>query len=211
MNVWTYVIKVNSGGAPNFEGPFTTLTICKPRICRAAQRGDLVLAFNGKPLNPTEPHSVRWAGIVSEVISLKDYWIDPRFQGKKPGRPRGPHESPDNIYKPNSTGGLDQVENETHQPSHMERDVSGVNALVFSPSWYFGPAVVVLPEQFNLRMIGGRIGQRRFIIDDDTQKKLIEWLDQRDPTIPSEDRATEGKIRCVSGKDSGRTGVRPRC
>jgi hypothetical protein len=62
MRVWTYVIQVDGGGAPNFEAPSTTLTVCKPRIRKAARCGDLVLAFNGKTLNPTEPHSVRWAG-----------------------------------------------------------------------------------------------------------------------------------------------------
>jgi hypothetical protein len=105
MNVWTYVIRVDKGGAPNLEAPSTTLTVCKPRIRKAAKCGDLVLAFNGKALNPAEPDSVRWAGVVSEVIPLKDYWNDSRFEGKKPGRPRGPGESPDNIYRPTTTGG----------------------------------------------------------------------------------------------------------
>jgi hypothetical protein len=63
MYVWTYVITYDEGGAPNFEPPATTLTVCKPRIRRAAERGDVVLAFNGARLNPAEPHSVRWAGV----------------------------------------------------------------------------------------------------------------------------------------------------
>jgi Nucleotide modification associated domain 2 len=76
MKVWRYVITVDDGGAPNFEPPETTLTVCKPGIRKGAERGEFVLAFNGKPLNPREPHSVRWAGVVSDIIPLKDYWND---------------------------------------------------------------------------------------------------------------------------------------
>jgi Nucleotide modification associated domain 2 len=99
MKVWTYVITVDRGGAPNFEPPETTLTVSKSRIRRRARVGELLLAFDGATLNIIEPHSVRWAGIVSEVIPLKDYWRDSRFEGKKPGRSRGPLELPDNIYR----------------------------------------------------------------------------------------------------------------
>jgi hypothetical protein len=88
MIVWSYVITVDAGGAPNFLPPATTLTLCKPKIRQGARRGNLVIAFNGQSLHP-EPHSVRWAGLVAEVIPLGDYWNDPRFEQKKPGRLRG--------------------------------------------------------------------------------------------------------------------------
>jgi hypothetical protein len=178
MNVWTYVITVDRGGAPNFEPPWTTLTVCKPRIRKRAGPGDLVLAFNGVTLNPTEPHSVRWAGVVAEVIPLRHYWNDPRFEGKKPGRPRGPRESPDNIYRTTTAGDLEQAENTTHTRAHMTRDIGGVNALVLSPSWYYGQQLKFLPpEHFNLRMIGGRRGHRRFEINQSAWHKLKRWLD----------------------------------
>jgi hypothetical protein len=172
MMVWTYVITHDAGAAPNFDGGFTTLTVCKPRIRKSAQRGDIVLAFNGKKLNPYEPHSVRWAGIVTEVIPLNDYWDDQRFQGKKPGQSR----TPDNIYRPASDGRFKQVINNTHRPADYARDVNGLNALVLKPSWYFGPTVAVLPANLNLRMIGGRRGHRCSPINSHTWRKLEKWL-----------------------------------
>jgi hypothetical protein len=178
MDVWTYVITVDAGAAPNFDLGFTTLTVCKPRIRKSAQRGDVVLAFNGKKLNANEPHSVRWAGIVTEVIPLKDYWADRRFQGKKPGQ----SQKPDNIYCPTRSGQLEQVPNTTHRPEDYARDVSGANALVLKPSWYFGPEVAVLPANFNLRMIGGRRGHRCSRIDTHTWRKLEEWLKSNAPS-----------------------------
>lgn len=49
-----------------------------------------MLAFAGKQVNPFEPHSVVWAGIVSEKMSFADYWNDRRFAGKKPDRSKYP-------------------------------------------------------------------------------------------------------------------------
>lgn len=43
MRVHTYVIAVDSGGAPNYDAPAVTLAVCKPRIRKKARIGDLVL------------------------------------------------------------------------------------------------------------------------------------------------------------------------
>jgi hypothetical protein len=199
MDVWTYVIAYDAGAAPNFDPPSTTLTVCKPRIRKSARRGDLVLAFNAKRLNPTEPHSVRWAGVVTEIIPLNNYWKNSRFQGKKPDR----SQTPDNIYYQNSrTGELDQAKNTTHGPADRARDISGANALVLKPSWHFGPAVAVLPKTFNLRMIGGRRGHRRFPIDELTFDKLKLWLDKHVPDARSVGKLIAEDIRCSPGRRS---------
>jgi Nucleotide modification associated domain 2 len=194
MNVWTYVITHDDGGAPNFEPPWTTLTVCKPRIRKRARLGALVLAFNGARLNPTEPHSVRWAGIVSKVIPLRDCWNDPRFEGKKPGRQRGQRELPDNIYRPTTVGGLEQVENKTHTPAATARDVGGVNALVLQSSWYLGLTVATLPEHFKLRMAGGRRGERRSEISEATWHELKQWLDDNAPDISAVELPVDGAM-----------------
>jgi Nucleotide modification associated domain 2 len=189
MDVWAYVFTHDRGVAPNFEPPETTLTLCKPRIRKRAKRGDLVLAFNGATLS-CERHSVRWAGVVSEVIPFKDYWRDPRFDGKRPGRPRGPEQKPDNIYRPTDEGGFERVENDAHAPASIRRDLGGVNALILKPSWYFGGTNPILPADFNLRIVGGRIGERRKPIDEPTWRRLVQWLDKNRPNAvqPSTDR-----------------------
>src|SRR5687768_240801 len=120
MIVWTYVITYDENTAPNFEPPAATLTVCKPDIRRLADQGHLVLAFNGKRLHP-EPHSVRCAGIVSEVIPLARYWHDSRFKEKKPGNSL----TPDNIYRP-AARRLVQVPNSTHGQDSVRRDVGGL-------------------------------------------------------------------------------------
>jgi hypothetical protein len=208
VDVWTYVIRVDRGGAPNFEAPATTLTVCKPRIRKRAKVGELVLAFNGKSLNPVEPHSVCWAGIVSEVIPIADYWNDPRFDGKKPGRHRGPRELPDNIYQPTATGSLGQVRNDTHTAVDVERDLGGLNALVLQRSWYFGPTVAILPAGFGLRMIGGRRGERHSQIDEHTWHDLKRWLDDNLPAARRFDAKANSADRCSPVRRSPKVAVR---
>jgi Nucleotide modification associated domain 2 len=105
VRVFSYVMVVDDGGAPNFEAPFTTLAVCKPRIRLSAQPGDLVIGFSGQPLS-SEPNAVRWAGIVCERLPFADYWNDARFENKKPGIAG----MPDNFYQPVRSE-LVQVEN----------------------------------------------------------------------------------------------------
>jgi Nucleotide modification associated domain 2 len=177
MNIWTYVITHDSGSAPNFERPATTLAICKPRIREHAKEGDAVLAFNGAPLNRREPHSVRWAGVVSEVMPLADYWRSPRFKRKKPGFSR----RPDNIYQPADDGELKQVRNCSHPPKEAKKDIGGKNVIVLRPSWHFGTVVAVLPTHFGLRMTAARRGQHKKQLSGVAWRALQHWLNTRTP------------------------------
>lgn len=183
MKVWTYVIAVDAGAAPNFQRPATTLTVCKPRIRKHAEKGNLVLAFNGKKLSPQEPHSVCWAGIVSEKILLRDYWRDRRFKLKRPGGQQRESERPDNIYKPMGSGRLVQVRNVTHKLRDMRRDLSGLYSLVLKPSWYFGQSGTVLPANFNLRMLNSRRGERSISLPRSQWVSLLNWLSANEPEI----------------------------
>ncbi len=169
MTVWTYVITDDTGIAPNHEAPATTLAICKPKIRRNAQPGDLVLAFNGSSLSH-RPHSVRWAGRVSEVIPMVLYWFDSRFRDKRPDRSR----TPDNIYCFTDKGWL-QIANPFHTSQHQEQDLSGLNVLVFSQVWIFDGRKPDLPDGFGLRMEARR-NHRRVELTAPELQHLETWL-----------------------------------
>ena len=173
MRIHTYVIAVDSGAAPNYDAPCTTLAVCKPRIRRAAEPGELVLAFAGHKLNPHEPHTVVWAGVVSEKLSFADYWNDKRFAGKKPDR----NATPDNFYRPTPEGGLRWVDNPVHFPEQAEHDINGQFVLAFKPAWRFGANGPPLPDSFGLRMVGGRRGERIHDLTDTEWRRLKTWLD----------------------------------
>jgi hypothetical protein len=171
----------------------------------------LVVAFNGGLLIRGEPHSVRWAGIVAEVLSLAAYWLDPRFQGKKP-TPYGGRsdDAPDNIYRPAPGGKLEQVENKWHGPGQAADDIGGENALIFGQFWYFGPSVAVLPDHFNLRMTGGRRHEPCSEIDESTWRALEKWLDSNVPASGLVTPAFSG-AGCPNKAASIATAPRGRC
>lgn len=177
MRVRTYVIATDAGSAPNYDPPFVTLAVCKPRIRRNASFGELVLAFAGRGVNPFEPHAVVWAGVVAEKMTFADYWRDKRFAVKKPDR--SPH--PDNFYRP-LDGGLAWVENPTHGPESSERDTGGQYVLVFEPVWRFGAHGPLMPVEFGLRMTNGRRGERLVELSEAEWLRLRAWLDDQSQT-----------------------------
>ena len=180
MRVHTYVIAVDAGSAPNYDRPFVTLAVCKPRIRRKAEIGEVVLAFAGKDVNPTEPHTVVWAGVVSEKMSFADYWNDRRFANKKPDK----SDHPDNFYRP-VDGGLLWVQNDVHGPDATNHDTGGKFVLGFSPSWRFGAHGPLMPIEFDLRMVGGRRGERIADLTEPEWKRLRAWLDQNSAGVSS--------------------------
>ncbi len=178
MRVWSYVITTDHGSAPNYDGPAVTLTICKPRIRMRAQQGDLVLAFNGRTL-ASNPHSVRWAGIVSEVLPIEKYWDDRRFYGKRPDR----SETPDNIYRM-TDGHLSQVPNSSHDQNSITIDIRGRNALIFSQAWHMGDDRPELPEVFDLRVAANRRQEPLREISSQEWIELQGWLKAHDCGLP---------------------------
>lgn len=192
MRVHTYVIATDAGSAPNYDSPFVTLAVCKPRIRRKAHVGDLVMAFAGKQVNPIEPHSVVWTGIVAEKMSFADYWSDRRFTGKKPNRST----HPDNFYRP-ADGGLLWVENDIHGPEATNHDTGGQFVLGFSPSWRFGANGPLMPTEFGLRMVNGRRGERVSGLSQPEWKRLKKWLDGHSRMANS---LTQSSRRCSPSK-----------
>ena len=189
MRVHTYVIATDAGSAPNYDQPLVTLAVCKPRIRRKADIGDLVLAFAGKSVNPTEPHAVVWAGVVTEKMIFCEYWQDNRFACKKPDR----SDRPDNFYQP-VDGGLLWVENPTHGPEAAEHDIRGEYVLAFKPAWRFGAYGPVLPSEFGLRMTSGRRGERVSNLSEAEWRRLSGWLNSQSQ-IPEPTAEVESSCR----------------
>ncbi|MCY1277006.1 Nucleotide modification associated domain 2 [compost metagenome] len=191
MRVHTYVITTDAGSAPNYDPPAVTLAVCKPGIRKKAKVGELVLAFAGATLNPISGHSVVWAGIVSEVLPLTEYWNDPRFASKKPDRT----DVPDNFYKPTGNGDFAWQPNPVHEPEKQDRDTGGLNVLVFDHAWRFGAFGPLLPEDFGLRMNDkSRRGERVADLPDSVWQRLETWLNAQ-PQVTIE-AASDRKSSC---------------
>ena len=141
----------------------------------------MVIAFEGSDLG-RNPHGVRWAGIVSQVLPLDHYWTDPRFQNKRPDAT----DLADNIYEP-APWGIRQVKNEVHDLGHVARDLRGKNVLIFERAWRMRALSQPLPEEFGLRIaLPYRQGHRVRELSEDGQVRLLKWLDANlDPLPPT--------------------------
>jgi len=127
--------------------------------------------------NPTGPHAVVWAGIISEKLTFAQYWNDRRFQVKK----ADVSHTPDNIYQPRQIGtGYIQVPNPVHGRKDSERDLRGKFVLVFRKTWHFSATGPELPSQFGFRVsLSARRGHRVQELNDDSWEELRSWLDQQ--------------------------------
>lgn len=150
-----YTIKWDTGLAPNPYGHRATLAVCKPRIRRAAQINDIVIAIQSKTLPPSDgtfqvrdisrPGRVVFVGIVSNIISHREYAIK-NWKRKIPSdkRPSG-----DNLY---TKHGKFRRTTKIHKKiGERERDLSGP-VLIFKNFSYFGSTGIFPPRFISERL-----------------------------------------------------------
>ena len=86
VRIYSYVVRYDSGFAPNPFYDYCTLATCKPDIRRTAKVSDWVIgsASNGNGVR-RGGHLV-YAMRVTETMTFDDYAADQRFEVKKPFR-----------------------------------------------------------------------------------------------------------------------------
>lgn len=95
--LYTYVVRHDTGFAPNPYHGYCTLACCKPLIRKCARPGDWILG--GGAVTKGRGAQVVFVMQVSETLTRMEYWDDPRFAAKKP-RIDGSYDEwvGDNIY-----------------------------------------------------------------------------------------------------------------
>ncbi|MEJ0027680.1 MAG: hypothetical protein WDN01_16775 [Rhizomicrobium sp.] len=175
MRLHSYVVRYDSGFAPNPFYGFCTLATCKPDIRKAAAIGDWVVGSGSADKKLKRGGFLVYAMRVTETPRFAQYWQDPRFQNKKPNLSRSRmRECGDNIYSQSADGAWSQL-NSFHSrddgspnPRHIKRDTGVDRVLVSNTFVYFGGEGPKIPAQF--RNYGGedicKQGQGRKIFDD---------------------------------------------
>ena len=99
VRLHSYVVRYDSGFAPNPFYGFCTLATCKPDIRKAAAIGDWIIGSGSADKKLKRGGFLVYAMRVTETPSFAQYWQDPRFQKKKPDLSRSRmRECGDNIY-----------------------------------------------------------------------------------------------------------------
>lgn len=175
-NLYSYVLKCDTGFAPNVTGGFCTLACCKPRIRsdNYTKTGDWVIGTNrdkkGKKYGKNE---LIYAMRVSEKLTFDEFYHDSRFECKKPDNdPSG-----DNIYFYSDSKDLIQDPDSNHHLSqyNKDHDTQTDRVLIGSIFWYFGNNSPKIPKRFRKEFIKSGPGCRK-VNDKDKLKNFINWL-----------------------------------
>jgi hypothetical protein len=150
-SVFVYVVARDFGFAPNPFHGFCTLACCKPRIRSVADVGDWVFGVAGGDL--AQPGHCIFGMRVTETLTFDEYWLDPRFEVKKPLR-NGSRVMMlgDNIYhRQNASVGWRQEDSHHSRPdgspdaSNIATDTQTNRVLVSEHFTYFGASAPSIP------------------------------------------------------------------
>lgn len=157
--IYSYVLRIDDGAAPNPFWGFCTLTICKPAIRRKAQIGDWIIGTGSKnsKLSDGKLHDfsnrIVYAMKVSDIKLLCEYDSlctnslhdkIPIWKTQDWRRRVG-----DCIYD-YSKGILPIMRKGVHNEDDKRRDLSGVNSLISDCFYYFGSKAQLLPPELRV-------------------------------------------------------------
>lgn len=180
--LFSYVIPVDDGAAPNPFWGVCTLTICKPQIRRAAQIGDWVIGVGSKrapqgDLSGTLVYAMRVTG----KMTLEEYdeYCRAELRQKIPAwhhrdwrRRLG-----DCIYD-YSSGRRPRIRQGVHDSHNRKRDLGGRFALLSRDFYYFGDHPLALPR--SLQAIAPPQQGHRSNANSKQMRPFLRWLARRE-------------------------------
>lgn len=150
----SYVVRYDSGFAPNPFYGYCTLATCKPDIRRAAQVGDWIVGSGSNDRAVRRGGHMVYAMRVGEILTFSQYDGDPRFERKKPYR-RGSRKQScgDNIYYRGAAGQRWLQRDSFHSNAdgsrhekHVGIDTSVDRVLISQDFVYFGGEGPAFPD-----------------------------------------------------------------
>jgi len=190
MNLFSYKIEHDFGLAPNPFGGYCTLAVCKGQI-RSNKRleiGDWIIGTGSRALERVSgkvqmPHLI-YAMQVEEKLNFNQYWLDPRFQYKKPVLNGSLTQLyGDNIYHTDNENNWVQVNSahslECGNPNleHVKRDTKSDIVLITKKFFYFGNSSELIPIKYESVLCKGR-GVKSTSIPQEVASEFIAWLEE---------------------------------
>jgi hypothetical protein len=187
VTLFSYVVRYDSGFAPNPFYGYCTLATCKPDIRLAAKIGDWIVGTGSADQRINRGTRLVHAMKVDETQNWRDYWADPRFHRKRPMRCGSRKQScGDNIYFRNDADTdwlqLDSFHSNqdgTRRAEHVMRDTGANRILVSQNYYYFGGEGPEIPAQFRDSErydICRKVRRRKSLDDDDWIDEFVAWL-----------------------------------
>lgn len=144
--IYSYVVRYDSGFAPNPFYQYCTLATCKPAIRRFADPGDWVVGSGSNDRTVRLGGRLVYAMRVTETMTFDAYAADPRFTSKIPYRNGSRKQScGDNIYFRENPAADWQQRDSFHSrddgtinEKHVQRDTAVNRVLISDDFVYFG-------------------------------------------------------------------------
>lgn len=185
--LYSYIVRYDSGFAPNPFYDYCTLANCKPDIRKTASIGDWILGTGSGAQSVRRAGHMVYAMRVSEAVSFEQFDADPRFQSKKPYRLGSRKQScGDNIYYRSAASGDWCQRDSFHSnndgslhANHVRIDTEVNRVLVSNDFVYFGgegpqlPAGLTHPDGRPLTHPG--IGYS-CLEDEDRLRSFVGWI-----------------------------------
>jgi len=202
MRLCSYIIKEDSGLAPNPFWGWCTIGVCTPNHMNIKLGpGDWIIGSGTKNMAGKLIYAMR----VSERLHFNDYFKDPRFQDKKPQRgPDWKRVCGDNMYFLDENGEWMQRTVIHHNTAEdRAKDIKHPYVYVGDQFYYFGENAVDIPSQFH-----GLLWQRRGCNCTHPEVLVVQFLEWLRDTFESGVHG-DPKDRVISERCGGKDKVGP--
>ncbi|OQP42029.1 hypothetical protein A4H97_34140 [Niastella yeongjuensis] len=152
--IYSYVLRIDDGAAPNPFWQLCTLTICKPAIRKNAQVNDWVIGTGSKNVKLNDgkyydfSESLVYAMKITDIMTLNEYdsFCQTSLLNKIPKWKTKDWQLKvgDCIYD-YSNGNEPIIRKGVHNEENRKRDLSGNNALLSNHFFYFGVEAIPIP------------------------------------------------------------------
>ena len=177
--LYSYVLREDTGFAPNPYHGFCTLACCKGLIRMRAEVGDWIIGTGSDARGKGRGKYISYAMLVTEVLTFDEYWRDERFLPKRPNLDGNLTEScGDNIYQFDyGTGCWCQEIPAYHcEPSEKEEDTSVDRVLISEKFIYWGGSGPLLPEFYGCNLIKSGPGYK-VNFPQQAVEEFIAWIE----------------------------------
>jgi len=154
MKLCSYIVREDTGLAPNPFWGFCTLAVCTPNHQGSwLETGDWIAGF----LDKSRGYRFLYAMEISEILDLDEYFQDLRFSAKKPNlRGCWKERCGDNFYSRGSDGTWIQHRNRFHLDDGLKKqDTKYARVFIGHRFWYRGSSAASVPYKY-APLIGGR-------------------------------------------------------
>jgi hypothetical protein len=177
MRFYSYVIRSDSGFAPNPFWHYCTLACCKPIIRKNANCGDWVIGTGSS--KSVGNNRLVYAMKITEKIDFDEYSKNEKYKCKIPSA-TPMQRCGDNIYYKDEDGDWKIRDGAYHTEKNIKTDINkGMFVLISDHYYYFGRNAIEIPEKYQSLIKKGPGHKSNFSIE--IIEDFVNWLEGKTP------------------------------